>query len=272
MDKAITGGIIGAGGGVLSGIVNGLFSQSESEKAYDREMEMIKYQNAYNTPAEQMKRYTEAGLNPNLIYGGGTASAGNMSNIPQYKPAQMNMNNFAAEGYGQYLNTLQTQSNLETNVTQRKFIEANTFKALQDAFTSMARENNLDVNSAKTAVDRKNAEEFGKYIGEAQQASIDSLYANMDFLDKRSEEIDNSIEFKNEQKKNFKWQRENLKSDLQTKKYDRWLKGLTGKEKKNHIINQEYGVEDGGILGTFGKMMLRNVGLPADYYYQKYFK
>lgn len=35
--------------------------------------------NAYNTPAAQMERYNEAGLNPNLIYGNGQSSAGNSS-------------------------------------------------------------------------------------------------------------------------------------------------------------------------------------------------
>lgn len=35
------------------------------------------YQNAYNTPQMQMERLKAAGLNPHLIYGSGSASAGN---------------------------------------------------------------------------------------------------------------------------------------------------------------------------------------------------
>lgn len=42
-------------------------------------------QNAYNTPAQQMARYRAAGLNPNLIYGTGSASAGNASSLPPYQ-------------------------------------------------------------------------------------------------------------------------------------------------------------------------------------------
>lgn len=38
-------------------------------------------QNLYNSPEQQMERYKEAGLNPNLIYGTGTTSAGN-TNLP----------------------------------------------------------------------------------------------------------------------------------------------------------------------------------------------
>lgn len=49
---------------------------------WQRTLELQKMQNLYNSPKEQMKRYSEAGLNPNLIYGGmspvpaSTASAG----------------------------------------------------------------------------------------------------------------------------------------------------------------------------------------------------
>lgn len=39
------------------------------------------YQNAYNTPQAQMERLKAAGLNPYLIYGSGSASAGNAAPI-----------------------------------------------------------------------------------------------------------------------------------------------------------------------------------------------
>lgn len=43
--------------------------------------ELWDYQNAYNTPQAQMERLKAAGLNPNLIYGNGNASAGNAGPI-----------------------------------------------------------------------------------------------------------------------------------------------------------------------------------------------
>lgn len=43
--------------------------------------EMYDYQNAYNTPAMQMQRLKDAGLNPALMYGQGTT--GNASGFPQ---------------------------------------------------------------------------------------------------------------------------------------------------------------------------------------------
>ena len=44
-------------------------------------IDMWNRQNQYNSPAEQMKRFQEAGLNPHLIYGQG--SSGNASTAPQ---------------------------------------------------------------------------------------------------------------------------------------------------------------------------------------------
>lgn len=39
-------------------------------------------QNEYNTPSNQMKRLQDAGLNPNLMYGNGSASTGNATGAP----------------------------------------------------------------------------------------------------------------------------------------------------------------------------------------------
>ncbi|UOK21003.1 DNA pilot protein [Chifec microvirus UA13_27] len=46
-------------------------------------------QNNYNTPAAQLQRYKDAGLNPNLIYGSGSGSSGNAGSISTVAPARM---------------------------------------------------------------------------------------------------------------------------------------------------------------------------------------
>jgi len=51
--------------------------------------ELWDYQNAYNTPQQQMARLQAAGLNPHLIYGAGSAGAGNAGSIaPAEVPTQ----------------------------------------------------------------------------------------------------------------------------------------------------------------------------------------
>lgn len=61
-----------------------------TDVAYGRELELMKYQNTYNTPLAQMQRFKDAGLNPNLVYGQG--SPGNMQStpkVPQQAPARV---------------------------------------------------------------------------------------------------------------------------------------------------------------------------------------
>lgn len=87
MNPTVAGGLIGAGGSLLSSIFN-LFSQ---KSANDTNKELAKYNweqqiamwernNEYNTPENQMKRLMAAGLNPNLMYGQG--NTGNSTSVP----------------------------------------------------------------------------------------------------------------------------------------------------------------------------------------------
>lgn len=57
-----------------------------AEYQYSKDLEMWNRANEYNSPSSQMKRYSSAGLNPNLIYGTGSASAGNTATtLPKYQ-------------------------------------------------------------------------------------------------------------------------------------------------------------------------------------------
>lgn len=88
---------------------------------YYNNLEMWRLQNEYNTPAAQMQRFIEAGLNPNLIYGqsnmAGSVSPGTFS-APQTKEAQyqstMMENNMLLDS----LFKLQQIKNLEANNEQ----------------------------------------------------------------------------------------------------------------------------------------------------------
>ena len=80
----IAGKIAGTVGGSLLG--NKLAQRSNKKLAqysFNKNVEMWKMQNAYNSPKQQMSRLKEAGLNPNLMYGKGTV--GNAQTMPQYQ-------------------------------------------------------------------------------------------------------------------------------------------------------------------------------------------
>lgn len=81
-------GLIAAGvASIIGGIIQNHANKKAAAKQNAANLELSKYtaeqnqasidkQNAYNAPTNQLQRYTEAGLNPNLIYGSGAASAG----------------------------------------------------------------------------------------------------------------------------------------------------------------------------------------------------
>lgn len=77
---------IGTGGQALinRGSAKRQYKYSKKLAAFQhgQNLELMKYQLEYNSPASQMKRFEEAGLNPNLVYGQGTP--GNLDSPPRY--------------------------------------------------------------------------------------------------------------------------------------------------------------------------------------------
>ncbi|AXH75011.1 MAG: DNA pilot protein [Microviridae sp.] len=61
-----------------------------SELAYQRDQQQVSEMNKYNSPKEQMKRFGDAGLNPNLIYQQG--NSGNQSQLARYSAPNLAYN------------------------------------------------------------------------------------------------------------------------------------------------------------------------------------
>lgn len=79
----------------------------QQEQAYN--LELWKLQNEYNSPAEQMKRFQEAGLNPNLIYSQqNTAQSPAAASASPYRPANLQQKQMAnaMNMIGQIMNTV----------------------------------------------------------------------------------------------------------------------------------------------------------------------
>lgn len=105
ISEAVLGGIIAAAGTTAAAGIQTAgaavtnrksykFTKMLQEQQYERQKEMRDYANWYNSPVEQRARYEAAGLNPDLMYGGGSTSAG-MSETPS-----VSNNQFHAESPG----------------------------------------------------------------------------------------------------------------------------------------------------------------------------
>ena len=145
MIGAIISGVVG-----LASALGSVFSSKSASKKASAEAErqrqwqeyMWNKSNEYNSPSQQLARYKEAGLNPNLVFGqgasslaaqfgSGAAAPGNVSVTPQYGDALKGISD-AIMLYNQYK---QTQSNIalqdeqiKTQRTQQKLNEAEAAK------------------------------------------------------------------------------------------------------------------------------------------------
>lgn len=128
-DENSMGGII-AGAAALGASAINAGSQERTnrwqmklaEYAYQQEREMIREQNLYNSPAQQLERYKEAGLNPNLIYGEGKASAGNQSGIASYKAPSLTAPQVGTLGVTEAIGAMLNLKQMELN-TQKTSAE-----------------------------------------------------------------------------------------------------------------------------------------------------
>lgn len=63
-----------------------------AEYQYSKDLEMWNQGNKYNSPSAQMDRLKAAGLNPNLVYGSGSAAGNTSGQLPKYNAPTVDYN------------------------------------------------------------------------------------------------------------------------------------------------------------------------------------
>lgn len=114
------------------------FTKMLQEQQYERQKEMRDYANWYNSPVEQRARYEVAGLNPDLMYGGGSTSAG-MSETPSVSNNQFhaespgNIGGLVQQGINQFWNGIYQQNIVDKIQMENKLLAQ---RAINEAETS----------------------------------------------------------------------------------------------------------------------------------------
>uniref|UniRef100_A0AAU8B5V3 DNA pilot protein n=1 Tax=Dulem virus 90 TaxID=3145801 RepID=A0AAU8B5V3_9VIRU len=111
--------------GMSDTIANGYFNKRAASQQNGYQWAFWKANNDYNSPASQMQRLEEAGLNPNLVYGNGAAThQATMATAPKVAAAQSNMlaSLQTANMFGQMANTEAQTDIIRHNL---KYAEAN---------------------------------------------------------------------------------------------------------------------------------------------------
>lgn len=87
--SGITDGLFDLGNTVL----NGYYNRKAASKQYQYQVDLWNMNNAYNDPSAQMERLRKAGLNPNLVYGNGSAThTATMASAPNVQSNRANFN------------------------------------------------------------------------------------------------------------------------------------------------------------------------------------
>lgn len=124
-------------------------------------------QNQYDSPYEQMKRFKEAGLNPNLIYGQQTHSPAVRSAQPGTgnQPAQKVDNSYISESLGQFFN-IQQQKAQTDNIHQQ------TMLSLKQGTLTDANIQKVLAETATNQFDLEKAREMRQTVIEQAQANL----------------------------------------------------------------------------------------------------
>jgi hypothetical protein len=125
---AIVAAIIAAAASAAGAGASAITTSRANKKARDQQdeqnqfnVEQRDYMNYYNSPANQMSRFKQAGLNPHLIYGRGTA--GNQSSAPgaakrEIKRPDINLDGIGG-AIGQYMEVKKTQADIDLSDQHR---------------------------------------------------------------------------------------------------------------------------------------------------------
>lgn len=162
-----------AGGAALGGsILSGIFGKKsndtnlkiarENNKAQmdlaqyqaDRNLELWNMNNEYNTPSAQMDRYQEAGLNPHLIYGNGSASSGNSSSPAEgYKAPTLQraeVQNYMPQAAQIFMNGVQQAVNIQKTQAETDAVRQNITNLKSDNELKILNQAYFQYRNAKT--------------------------------------------------------------------------------------------------------------------------
>lgn len=149
ISETLLAGIIAAAGTTTAAGIQTAGAAISNKKSYKytnmlqdenmkRQEKLRDYANWYNSPVEQRARYEAAGLNPDLIYGGGSSSAG-VSETPSVSNSQFhaqgpgNVGGLVQQGINQFYNGIYQQNIVDKMQMENKLLAQ---RAINEAETS----------------------------------------------------------------------------------------------------------------------------------------
>lgn len=155
--------------------------------AYQRDLAQWNRQNEYNSPLAQMQRWKEAGLNPNLIYGGsnsgGNAASSPSARVPQTVPVPGMLSNMP--------NMLQMYQDFQLRSAQIDNVKANTDRTQQatvtDTFNASLKRIMGERADVALGVESKYSGEMGHFRLEQARKTSRNLGMKWALMDEQSQ-------------------------------------------------------------------------------------
>lgn len=203
MDATPYGSIISAAASHINSLQNGLFGlagtylqgkQNAQLAAFQNQMNINnwKMQNEYNSPASQMKRLTEAGINPFLVAGStGGGNAGPLPSYPSvsapnYGDSLKDAMSFRLSSLAALMSALSQQKDMQVKDAQIENIMANTKNTEQNTLNSIW--NYMVMNPLHQKKMTKDIERLGQDIillslqSQGQRITNDMNKYNLDYI------------------------------------------------------------------------------------------
>lgn len=267
---SVVGNIAQTAGGTLMGnLVNQAFAghnarqnwkyqKKAADYSYKQDLDMWNRQNAYNTPASQMARLEQAGLNPAMMYG--TGQGANVSReMPKYNNPNVSyeapiMNPMAIMGVYADLKVKNAQVQNIEQETRNKQIQNEYLASIlynKNELTKMSK-NSIEADWTKKDIENRVLQEFNQK--DRQPYNGGAFYRG---TEQKINELNKS---------NADARRAEAEADIADKNAAlyRAFRELTGSDAKaSGILNMLGSI--GGAIGTAGRMVFRKAPIRNTY-------
>lgn len=176
---------------------NRAFNREMAELAYQRNLEQWQRENEYNSPSAVRQRLSDAGLNPDLIYGNG---AGNMSSAtsPQMLPATssngVSPSSSPAPSVGNPASDALTMAQVDVLKSQAEKNRADAGLATANTLTeNLLRDGKFEYQGVEISSSRQRIEE-SKANTKLLEKEVSNVQSQIDYRDALIEQIGSSIE------------------------------------------------------------------------------
>lgn len=185
LSAAIAGGATLAASGINAASVGKTNKKTRKfiSQQYDKQVQdnirLWQMQNEYNSPQAQMQRLTDAGLNPNLVYGNGaTTEAGAISKgeMKQWNPEAPQF-----DIGGAAMNAIQSYNSFEMKQAQVDNAKAQNDILRQEALLKAADTARSLMTTAKTEFDLNVAKDMRDTSLQIQQEQLRKIRADVEF-------------------------------------------------------------------------------------------